>query len=129
MRNAGMEVSGSRFGRLLEGTSPERRAGLRHQTRLTALFRDRLSVAGELVTSISSWGLFIETLRPPGEGAIVSIVVGLLPDGKPPLEIDVEVIRVQPPNQAERGGVEVQLVGAAGEYRARIDAYLRCLQR
>jgi hypothetical protein len=127
--NAATEAGGSRIARLLEGTGPERRAGLRHQTQLTAIFRDRRSVAGELVTSISSWGLFIETLRPPGEGAIVPILVGLLPDGKPPLEIDVEVIRVQPPSPAERGGVEVRLVGAAGEYRARIEAYLRGLRR
>ena len=96
-----------------------------HQTQLTAIFRGSLSVAGELVTSISSWGLFIETYRPAGEGEIVSILVGVLPDGKPPLEIDVQVIRVQPPNRAERGGVEVQVVGATSEYRARVEAYLR----
>jgi hypothetical protein len=125
MGNVAREVGGSRIAQLLEGTDCERRAGLRHQTRLTAIFRGSLSVAGELVTSISSRGLFIETYRPACEGEIVSILIGVLPDGKPPLEIDVQVIRVQPPNQAERGGVEVQVVGATDEYRVRVEAYLR----
>src|SRR3984893_10340333 len=100
-----------------------------HQTQLTAIFRGSLSVAGELVTSISSWGLFIETYRPAGEGEIVSILVGVLPDGKTPLKIDVQVIRAPRPKRAKRGGVEVQYVGAPSEYRARLEAYLRCSWR
>src|SRR3979409_790133 len=103
MWNVAREMGGARIPQLLEGKSFEPRAGLRHQTRLTAIFRGSRSVGGELVTSISSWGLFIETARLAGEGEIVSVVIGLLPDGKPPLEIDVQVFRVQRPNQAERG--------------------------
>ena len=80
------------------------------------------------VTSISSRGLFIETDRPATEGEILSVLIGLLPDGKPPLEIDVQVVRVQSPNQAERGGLEVQFVGATAEQRARLEAYLRGLR-
>jgi hypothetical protein len=131
MWNVAREMGGARIPQLLEGKSFEPRAGLRHQThqtRLTAIFHGSRSVCGTLVTSISSRGLFIETDRPATEGEILSVLIGLLPDGKPPLEIDVQVVRVQPPNQAERGGLEVQFVGATAEQRARLEAYLRGLR-
>jgi hypothetical protein len=127
MWNVAREVGAAPIPQLLEAKGFEVRARLRHQTRLTAIFRGSRSVSGALVTSISSQDLFIETDRQATEGEVLSILIGLLPAGKPPLEIDVQVVRVQPPNQAERGGVEARFVGADDEQRARLEAYLRGL--
>ena len=77
------------------------------------------------VVSVSAAGMFVQTEMPDPDKSLVRLVLEL-PDGRAPIEVDVQVIYTIPPGTAQRtAGMGVQFIGGTDSFRRRLDAYIK----
>jgi len=106
----------------------------RAYARVPARLRVGWASAREFLVSysenISRGGIFIATDAPPALREVVEISVEL-PDGKPPVTTQAEVVHRVTPEQARAGGgvagAGLQFIGGSDEFRQRVDVCIEAL--
>ncbi len=78
-------------------------------------------------TNLSSGGVFVNTRDPLPVGTRVRLLISL-PDRDPPVPLVGQVVRVQPPGEAQDPGMGIEFVDTDPGTQARLEAWVQGLR-